>query len=131
MTSRDVRGTFWLASDANVRREGTLHVEAENTPSLSVESALTPLLNLVATSDGVTAWEPASPADQRPMTIHGSSRTGQRITLLGAQSVGRRGDPVAADRQVEVLQADLVVMGAHLSGRDHCIHRYSSPATNS
>lgn len=116
-----LHGQFWLAGQGSRQLEGTLHLAKEAAPTLRTVGALTSMMSTPVAKvgpDGSTFFESHFDPDNTLRTIHGETDDGKALTLLETQNQAYSGG-VSPDEQGELRRASHVVLGAHLSGRDH------------
>lgn len=116
----DVRaGHFWLADNDEHKVSGCLTLGQGAGPRLELDQALTPLLRELEPRDQPEGSRAFVFADDGPevefFVVHGALSDGTAVTLVDAFQKQRK---VGAGGDRQWLQAQLVVLGGHLGGRD-------------
>lgn len=120
-TADNLYGDFWLPESAGSRRQGTLDLTKGTAPSLSTQGALTSMMSVPEKKtgpDGSFCVQSHFDPDRTPRTVYGKADDGMPLTLLETQNLGYAGG-LLPHEQKERWSASHVILGAHLSGRDH------------
>jgi hypothetical protein len=116
-------GLFWLADTPDIALPGCLATGHNSAPTVTVEGLFHPMLRLhqeIRHPDGSVSREfGPGPANQHPVTVHGTAEDGTPLTLLEALTTNRSTQGLSDGDSKQQLTGIQAVIGMHLSGRDH------------
>lgn len=116
-------GRFWLADAPQSALSGTLAVGPGERPTITVEGlfhAMQQLRSVTTHPDGSVSKEfGPGPANERPITVHGTADDGTPLTLLEALTTHRSGGMFGPGDSHQQLMGIHAIAGTHATGRDH------------
>jgi hypothetical protein len=116
-------GEFWLTDAPQIALSGTLRVGPGIRPTVIVEGHFHPMEQLCKETthpDGSVSREfGPGPANERPITVHGTADDGTPLTLLEALTMNRSGPIFGSGDSQQQFMGIQGIVGIHASGRDH------------